>query len=220
MQSDLRTSPGFQDKLMTYLLPPDGRKPEGVYPTDTICSQSQSHREQSAESRRLTIRNGETVMLQYNENGHITKPWNNGYGKTDAGTVFVYSTNDSLQSDAVQRIHKVWTADGTGGDRRGRLLYRGDFDDGRCYQYTTASSGFSAIANARAKKFPGPGSNDTEQGQNLWCVADVTVPSMEIGSEYSLYWVWDWPSSIADGLSHVTVVPQVYTTCMDIRVIA
>lgn len=159
-------------------------------------------------------------MLQYNENGHITKPQNNRYGKTDTGTVFVYGTNDSLQSDAVQRIYKVQTADSTSSNRRGRLLYRGDFDNRRCYQYTTASSRFSAIANARAKKFLGPGLNDTEQGQNLQYVVDVTMPSIEIGSEYSLYQVQDWPSSIADGLSYITVVPQVYTTCIDIRIIA
>jgi hypothetical protein len=39
----------------------------------------------------------------------------------------------------------------------------------------------------------------------------VTIPRIGAGSLYTLYWVWDWPSS--DPAS-----PQVYTTCIDVDV--
>ena len=207
----LRTAPDFDDTLMTYQLPPDGRSPFELLSTDNICSPMQQHPSQSAGSPRLQVSSGDKIVLQFNENGHITKPWNNAVGKQGSGQIFVYGTNQSLPSDRFLQIHNTWTADGKGGDQRGRLLYHGPFDDGKCYQYTDPTSGNSPIEAQRAARYPGPGTSDPAQGLNLWCLATVTIPPLEAGSLYTLYWVWDWPS-------YDPALPQVYTTCMDVDI--
>ena len=139
------------------------------------------------------------VILQYNENGHITQASLNP-SKPSPGRVFVYGTNQSSPSDKLLDIHRVWTVDGTGGGGRGRLLGVFPFDDGRCYQYSTDSP----MEQERQQKYSHP--YDPAQGQELWCTNIVAMPDL-VGT-YTLYWVWDWPDLNGD--------PQLYTSCMDI----
>ncbi|PPJ55130.1 hypothetical protein CBER1_09963 [Cercospora berteroae] len=207
----LRTDSSFKDEAMTYLLPPDGRNT--VLPTDHLCSVAQRQPCQTADSPRLRVRGNETVVLQWNENGHITKPWNNPPGKNGSGEVYVYGTNQSSPSDVLQAIHHVWATDGQGGDGRGRLLYHGPFDDGECYQYGDDVVSYSAIASARAKDHPGPGASDPAQGLNLWCKANVALPVLPTNTTYTLYWIWDWPFTSREAPA------QLYTTCMDVDIV-
>ena len=198
---------------MTYQLPPDGRVPSQILPTDTICAPSQRYAEQTDGSPRLNVTNGQTIALQFNENGHITKPWNNPIGKDGPGNVYVYGTNQSEPTDTLLDIFGVWTEDGSGGNQRGQLLYQASFDDGMCYQYSDAASGYSPIESHRASLYPGPGSIDPAQNQNRWCLARLNLPELPAGSLYTLYWVWYWP--------FVNTKPAqelVYTTCIDIDV--
>ncbi|GIZ48202.1 hypothetical protein CKM354_001127200 [Cercospora kikuchii] len=208
----LRTASDFNDDAMTYLLPPNGQTQ--VFPTDHLCSAGQRQQYQTADSPRLRVGRGETVVLQWNENGHITKPWNNPQGKNGSGEVFVYGTNQSSPSDMLLAIHHVWTADGQGGDGRGHLLYHAPFDDGQCYQYSDEVVSYSAIASKRAKNHPGPGSTDPAQGLNLWCRANIVLPVLPVNTTYTLYWIWDWPFTSRDAPA------QLYTTCMDIDIVA
>ncbi|WPH01222.1 Hypothetical protein R9X50_00405800 [Acrodontium crateriforme] len=204
--------------MMTYLLPKNWQYPDAILPvSDTICSPSQdTTTNQTAGSPRLKVAKGSTVALQYNENGHITKPQNNAPGKETPGKVYVYGTTQSQPSDSFLKIHKQWTEDGSGGDGRGRLLYSGPFDDGHCYQYSSHDPGeFSSIEEARESQWPPPGSADPAQGMNLWCRADVTLPNDINTDLYTLYWVWDFPSYADDRLRYQ---PQYYTTCIDLDI--
>ncbi|GKU09412.1 unnamed protein product [Fusarium langsethiae] len=62
------------------------------------------------------------------------------------------------------------------------------------------------------------------QGADLWCQADVRLPSdLPTSGTYTLYWVWDWPT-VSDGLpaagqtpSTKIVSPQIYTPCLNIQ---
>ena len=210
----MRTSPIFNDELMTYQLPPDGRVPFELLSTDYICASRQRSPTQTPGSPRLAVLDGEKVVLQFNENGHITKPWNNAPDKNSPGLVSIYGTANSSPTDTLLAIHNVWNRDGTGGDRKGVLLYQASFDDGMCYQYTDESSGYSAIEAERASQYPGPGPLDPAQGLNRWCTANLSVPNLPEGSIYTLFWVWDWPTTSNGGS-----IPQIYTTCVDLDVI-
>jgi hypothetical protein len=61
------------------------------------------------------------IILRFQENGHITLPWNQ-LGKLSSGTVSVYATSQPSPNDMFTAIHNVWTSDGTGGDKRGYLI--------------------------------------------------------------------------------------------------
>lgn len=202
---------------MVYLLPPNGRTPHTINDDDSICRSTQQPWNQTALSPRLSARSGDSIRLQWSENGHITKPWNNPPSKDNTGLVFVYGTVESQATDAFNSIHWQWTPTGTGGDQRGRMLAAMPFDNLDCYQFTDASSGLSPIESERAARNPRPGSADPEQGRNLWCTVDVSLPTnLPDKTIYTLYWVWDWPTEAAGSLEWET---QVYTSCMDIDII-
>lgn len=197
---------------MTHQLPPGDRVQGDLYATDRICSPAQQL-STGGESTRLLASEGSTVVLQYNENGHVTQPENNALGKRpgDPGQVFVYGTSDSRPMDTLQDIHKVWTSDGQGGDKRGRLLYVGPFDDGKCYQASEDSS----IEAERRRQYPPPGDADPAQNGNRWCQNHVQLPEHIDSVVYTLYWVWDWPFQAT---ASTIGKPQLYTTCMDLDI--
>jgi hypothetical protein len=108
----------------------------------------------------------------------------------------------------------VWTADGSGGDKRGRLLATQTYDDGQCYQVNGGP-----VSTQRQKQFPHEKSQ--EMGGDLWCQTDIQLPQdAEKGKPYTLYWVWDW-STMGGGAN--PGLPQglteIYTTCMDVDVV-
>lgn len=199
-----RNLSGFSDPLDTYLLPPnDGRPLAVVAPTDAMC---QFNTLSYAQAPMLKTTPGSRVILQYNENGHITKPENNSPGKSGTGKVYVYGVTFTGTSDLFLDVHNVWDVNGNGRDD-GRLLGVNDFDDSRCYQYSD-----SFLAQERALLYGHP--TDPDQGDNLWCQAVVDIPGdLVAGSVYSLYWVWDWPTVVSDGIA---AKAEIYTSCLDI----
>lgn len=217
----LRNITGFSDDDMVWLLPPNSQVNDATQPLNTslaMCRPSQSTQNNQTEySPRLISSPGSTIAIQYQENGHVTQPWNQPGKPANRGTVFIYGTNQPRDNELLSDIHGVWNANGTGGDKRGRLVSTQNFDDGRCYEIYNDPAA-SNISNARQAEFPHVAVNP--MGANLWCQNNLMIPQDVATNEpYTLYWVWDWPTAPgAPGLPNGKY--EIYTSCMDIDIVA
>ena len=108
-----RDDPLFTGDIDQCKLPPNGAGRSQLLPTDLMCRDTQLSRNYSIASPPLHTGAGCQIVLQFNENGHITKPWDNPPGKTTSGTVYVYGTDDSQPTDSFLEIHGVWNKDRT-----------------------------------------------------------------------------------------------------------
>ncbi|KAI9814686.1 MAG: hypothetical protein M1832_005685 [Thelocarpon impressellum] len=206
----LRKNPSFSDTAMVWLLPPNGRAGGKILDTDAMCRESQKNSQQTEGSPALQAAPGSMVALRYQENGHVTLPETTPGKSPNRGNVSIYGTTQPSSSDTLRSIHKVWTADGSGGDKRGRLLATQSYDDGQCYQVNGGS-----ISGQRQGEFKHPAS--PESGMDLWCQNDIVLPAdAPKGKKYTLYWVWDWPTSA--GGAGGQAKEETYTTCMDVDV--
>jgi len=180
-----RTEPGYNDDIFVYLLPPNGRG-SGILPSDKISKYSREYRD---EFPMLKAAPGDMVALRYQENGHVSLPDTQANKPLNRGTVYVYGTADAKDDDKLLSVFGQWTADGKGGDGRGRLLATRNYDDGQCHQDNQGE-----IALSRLAQFPK--GNDPLQGEkNLWCQNDIRLPNdLAEGTIYTLYWVWVWPT--------------------------
>lgn len=205
-----RTSPDFNDDAMTYRLPSNG---VNLTKADKMCMDTQtSPGDQKPDLPRLQAQQGSAIALRYQENGHVTEPQNQEGKPPNRGTVYVYGTTEPSEDDRIIDIHKVWNEDGTGGDKRGKLLATRPYDDGRCYQINGGD-----ISKDRQAKFKHTA--DQLMGTNLWCQTDIKLPEdAEGGKQYTLYWVWDWPTLPGKDEGLPNGKPELYTTCMDVDV--
>ena len=209
----LRGSSGFSDPTMVNLIPGNGRLINDIRSTDLMCKDSQTSQTQTSGSPRLQAPAGANVALRYQENGHVTLPQNQPGKPDNRGTVFVYGTTQPSATDEFLSIHRVWNAEGTGGDGRGVLLSTQNFDDGQCYQDNDGT-----ISQQRQKAFPH--TPDALMGANLWCQQDIQIPTTApSGKPYTLYWVWDWPTLPGTG-DFTNGKQEIYTTCMDVDIVA
>lgn len=210
----LRTSPGFNDNTMTYLIPPNGRRNQtAILPTDKICKDTQRKREQTDGSPRLQAGPGAAIALRFQENGHVTLPTNQPGKPKNRGTVYVYGTTEPKDDENILDVHNAWNKEGTGGDKRGVLLSVQNFDDGRCYQINNGP-----ISENRQAKFPHVA--DKLMGADMWCQQDIALPSnAPAGKPYTLYWVWDWPTAPGEDPSLPNGKKEIYTTCIDVDVV-
>jgi hypothetical protein len=210
----LRTASDFSDTKMTYLIPPSSRANVTlVLPTDKLCKDTQQEQTQTAGSTRLQASAGDAVALRYQENGHVTLPWNQPGKPANSGSVYVYGTTQPKVGEKILDVHGVWTSDGTGGDGRGLLLSKQNFDDGRCYQVNSGN-----ISQTRQQEY----SHQANQlmGADMWCQQDVKLPSTApSGKLYTLYWVWDWPTLPGIDPTYPQGKTEIYTTCMDVDVV-
>ena len=234
----LRTAPGFSDLLMVHILPGQGQPsieerqapaasaaspPTGtntafsdtmsILPTDPMCKKTQQQiGYQSDGSPRLKAAPGDMVALRYQENGHVTLPQNQPGKPENRGMVYIYGTTQPSATEKFLDVFKQWTADGTGGDKRGVLLASQPFDDGQCYQVNGGN-----ISTARQAEYPHT-ANEL-MGASLWCQNDIALPSnIPSGKPYTLYWVWDWPTAPNVDPNLPNGKAEIYTTCMDIDV--
>jgi len=171
-----------------------------------MCRAEQSKGNQTAGSPALSASPGDMIALRYQENGHVSIP---GAGKpANRGTVSIYGTTQPRADEKFLNIHNVWTADGTGGDKRGFLLATRNYDDGQCYQVNG-----DAISQARQKAFPHEPTN--KMGGDIWCQSDIVIPA-NVTAEglFTIYWVWDWPTATTPEVP--AGKPETYTSCMDI----
>lgn len=211
----LRTDPEFSDTAMVNLIPPNGRADiNQVLPTDKMCRESQQTQTQADGSSRLQAAPGDAIALRFQENGHVTLPETQPGKPENRGHIYVYGTTDPKPDDTLLSIHKKWNADGTGGDGRGVLLSTQNFDDGRCYQINGGE-----ISTQRQAKFPHEA--DELMGGDMWCQQDIALPKdAPSGKPYTLYWVWDWPTKAGVDPGLPDGKEEIYTTCMDIDIVA
>ncbi|PBP21293.1 hypothetical protein BUE80_DR007956 [Diplocarpon rosae] len=205
-----RAGPGAGNvDLDLYLLPPNGRSTgNAIVATDLICKSNQLKGEQSNGFPALKAAPGDQVALRYLENGHVTKPNVPEGHPAGSGTVFIYGTEDGQDTDTYNGIHRVWNADGTGGDKRGKLIATRPFDDGQCFQIND-----SPISVARQAKASGFKSEDTGTS-DLLCQNDFQLPTdAPTSGSYTIYWVWEWPTIDQDGNIKLN---ESYTSCLDI----
>ncbi|KAI9648698.1 hypothetical protein NHQ30_003338 [Ciborinia camelliae] len=175
----------------------------------------------------LSAAPGDFVAIRYQENGHVTEPTqgahdNKGRG-FGSGLVYVYGTADSKATDMYNSIHKVWNKDGTGGDKRGKLLAVQYFDDMACFLAGNTNGDLfvdppvnkTTLAMARQAAYQ---RNVTdEMGPNIWCQTDFKIPEeAQTNKDYSIYWVWDWPTM--DQTTGQQTLNQSYTACADIAI--
>ncbi|KAK8193776.1 uncharacterized protein BKA78DRAFT_249062, partial [Phyllosticta capitalensis] len=208
-----RTDPGFSGDKAQYLLPTAESGRTRINGSDLLCRESQRKQSQSQKWPRLNVAPGGYVAMKYAENGHVTLP-NNQIGKPKkGGTVFVYGTLEPKDDEKIMDVLK-WTTDGSGGDKRGKLLVSQNFDDNRCYQINS-----SPISTTRQKEYPDPIPGQPGTNNEQYCETDVKIPEdISSSKPYALYWVWQWPTapnmdpSLPDGKD------EWYTTCSDVSV--
>ncbi|KAL8645775.1 MAG: hypothetical protein Q9226_007148 [Calogaya cf. arnoldii] len=212
-RANAKRGPGVNpDKAMVHLLPPNGR-PTGnkILDSDPMCMESQQQPKQSDGSPMLKAAAGDMIALRYQENGHVTLPQNPPGKAPNRGTVYIYGTTDPKPDEKFLSIHKVWNSDGTGGDKRGKLLTTEPYDDGQCYQVNGGE-----ISTKRQGQFKHKA--DPLMGMDVWCQNNLMIPKdAPSGKPYTLYWVWDWDTApgtagLPEGLK------ERYTTCMDISI--
>ncbi|KAI9845558.1 MAG: hypothetical protein M1837_004655 [Sclerophora amabilis] len=208
-----RDDPEFSDTKMVYLIPPAGAPTDQPIADDLlICSDSQKSPNQTPGSPRLKAAAGSFIALRYQENGHVTMPQVPPGKAENAGKVYIYGTTDPQPTDTFKKIHEVWNADGTGGDKRGRLLATQTYDDSQCYQVNGES-----ISTERQAQFPHEA--DELMGQDLWCQNDIALPKdAPSGKPYTLYWVWDWSTLPNVNPDLPKGKTEFYTQCMDIDI--
>lgn len=218
-----RGSPGFSDPQMVHILPTAGQPAieardigavdtMDIKPTDPMCKKIQQQQVQSAGSPRLSAAPGSMVALRYQENGHVTLPQNQPGKPANRGNVYIYGTTQPKADENFLDVFNKWTADGTGGDKRGILLATQPFDDGQCYQLNSGQ-----ISQQRKTQFP----HEATQlmGADLWCQNDIRIPTdAPPGKPYTIYWVWDWPTERNGDPNLPKGKAEVYTTCMDIDI--
>ncbi|KAL4929997.1 uncharacterized protein BDV17DRAFT_52707 [Aspergillus undulatus] len=204
-----RSDPSFSDPTMMYRLPV-APNPE-VTKSDNLCKDTQRKQIQPDGYPRLQASAGAAVAIRFQENGHVTLPENTPGKPKNRGTLYIYGTSEPKEDEQFLDVHKVWTEDGTGGDGRGALLAKRDYDDGRCYQVNG-----NEISTTRQKEFPHE--VDPNMGMDLWCQADIALPSnAPYGKPYTLYWIWDWPTA-AGTPDTPNGKQEIYTTCMDVDI--
>ncbi|KAI0197635.1 hypothetical protein F4808DRAFT_438182 [Astrocystis sublimbata] len=142
---------------------------------------------------------GDYIALQYQENGHVTQP-ELTLRPYRGGNVYVYGTEHHKDDDGINDVLNSWTADGKGGNGKGKLLATHYFDDGQCFQ-------------------DNPGNPITQQRQSKYgvnqlpCQTDIQLPTdLPSHGVYTLMWVWDWPRIISDSEN----VTEIYTSCAQI----
>ncbi|KAH6687886.1 hypothetical protein F5X68DRAFT_7157 [Plectosphaerella plurivora] len=214
--------PGFNDLQVT----------NRVGPSNTNICDKQPIGQQVDGFPALAAAPGDFIALRYTENGHVSKP--EPRRALNSGTIYVYGTADPRPNENIVDVHRKWTADGQGGDKRGRLLATRNYDDGQCFE-----SNGEPVSKERQAQFP----KAVEQpyGPNLWCQTDVQIPAdVPKDSNYVVYWVWNWPqlqdnAGSENGLfldfpvgkapaggehleSSAIFEDQLYTSCLQVKV--
>lgn len=217
-----RTDPTFDgDANILWLLPSlDARMPDEtvrlrINSSDLLCHPNQRTSNYTNPAYpKLKVSPGGNVAIKYLENGHVTLPWNQAGKPPLGGTVFVYGTTQPSTTEKMADVLQ-WTADGTGGDKRGSLLTAQTFDDGRCHQINDCVN--SAI---RQVLYPNMiPDQPTSPGQEQWCETDVTIPSNQQMGDLTLYWIWQWPTAAATDCTCPDGKDEYYTSCIDVEIV-
>lgn len=174
-----RTDPAFNDEEYIWRLPYTGT---GFYTGDeTINKHPIEHNPSHA---MLEAAPGDFIAILHFENGHTTVPESSPDKPLNRGTIFLYGTDEPRDEEKLFDVHLAWNQDGTGGDKRGRLLATRNYDDGQCYEARG-----EGLALERATTL------GVDPMTPLACQSDLQLPDdLEPGTVYTIYWYWDWPN--------------------------
>jgi hypothetical protein len=176
------TNPPFTDTIPTNILPIAGQP---MYSGDEILNKFPLD-PNPANFPLLEAAPGDHVAIIHLENGHTTQPQNQPNKPRNRGTIFFYGTSKPKDQERLFDVHLVWNRDGSGGDKRGRLLGTRNYDDGQCYQPSNAE-----LSTSRAAALASEGAKHEIE---LACQSDLQLPNdLKPGSIYTIYWYWDWP---------------------------
>ncbi len=101
-------SPTFTNEDYTCLLPSNGRAQGSIIlPFYLICRDTPLVSNYAAQNPQLVAAADSQVVLQYNKNGHITKPRSNSPDKTGPGTVYMLGSPYSQSTNTMLGIHNT-----------------------------------------------------------------------------------------------------------------
>ncbi|KJZ77425.1 hypothetical protein HIM_03149 [Hirsutella minnesotensis 3608] len=175
-----RTDPGFSDKQAQNQLPEGG-----VYKGTEVLNKSPL--DPNPKQPMLQAAAGDKVAILHLENGHVTLPQNQANKPLNRGTIFLYGTTQPKAQEKLFDVHLKWNQDGTGGDKRGKLLATRNYDDGQCFQDNKQN-----LAQQRVTQSADDGA---KLDKELKCQSAITIPAdAKPGTIYTVYWYWDWPT--------------------------
>lgn len=175
------TNPPFTDTIPTNILPAAGQP---AYSGNEILNKFPL--DPNPAFPLLEASPGDHIAIIHLENGHTTQPQNQPNKPRNRGTIFFYGTDKPKEQERLFDVHLVWNRQGTGGDKRGRLLGTRNYDDGQCYQPSN-----SELSTQRASSLAPEGA---KHEQELACQSDIKLPNdLKPGTIYTVYWYWDWP---------------------------
>ncbi|KAF2002018.1 hypothetical protein P154DRAFT_148485 [Amniculicola lignicola CBS 123094] len=215
-----KNEPGYNGETsMNFMNPPLAQQPPFINSTNLLCHPSQRTYKQSDRWPRLQVKPGQYFALRYSENGHVSNPSQDDFGRPkNGGTVFIYGTTEPKEDEKLADVLR-WTRDGQGGDKRGKLIGANDFDDGRCYENNPTD-----LVKQRKQATPNFAAGQASNGPGtypLMCENDVQMPQdAPMDKPYTIYWVWQWPKS-PEGEPNVYPKgkDQYYSTCADIDIV-
>lgn len=180
------TDPVYEDSIPQNILPISG---QSAYSGNEILNKYKYTA--TPEYPMLEAAAGDYVAVMHLENGHTTLPQNQPKKPLNRGTIYFYGTSQPKDEEKLFDVHLLWNKDGSGGDKRGRLLATRNYDDGQCYQTNPG-----VLSTDRAAKYADKGAKHDEE---LACQSDIKLPDdLAEGSIYTIYWYWDWPDLNAD----------------------
>lgn len=193
-----RDQADWSDSVPTYLLPNTG---SSAYTGDEILNKYSFQANPAFPM--LEAAAGDHIAIIHLENGHTTLPQNQPNKPRNRGTIYFYGTTQPKDKEKLFDVHLLWNQDGTGGDKRGKLLGTRNYDDGQCYQPND-----SELADARVSKLAADGALAT---QELACQSDLQLPSdLKAGDVYTIYWYWDWPDLNGDKIDMAATKDGLY----------
>ncbi|KAJ4297031.1 hypothetical protein N0V88_003947 [Collariella sp. IMI 366227] len=218
------------DNDFVWLIPPNGR-PDGkvIHPDDKIARPSQRKMNDVQEFPRLDVAPSDFVAIQYSENGHVSRADSaNQFKPINRGTVYLYGTTDNDLTDVnLVDVHLKWTADGKGGNGKGKLLATRHYDDGQCHEVIPDSGDIEEITTYRKEH--------VSKADSLMCQSDLQIPGdITAGQVLTVIWVWDWPDMNIPGVAvppasyqanssesgqFYVKMPEIYTGVVDFNIV-
>ncbi|KAL2165296.1 hypothetical protein VTH06DRAFT_593 [Thermothelomyces fergusii] len=208
----------------SFLIPPNGG-PKVFKPNHKIVRAGQAVLTDSSYSEQfpmLSVAPGDFVAIKHRENGHVTRADKTNPKKPiNRGTIYLYGTTENdLSNVNLMDVHLKWTADGRGGNGKGRLLATRNFDDGQCHELRPADGDLEGIGDYRKKH--------VSKADSLLCQSDIKIPEdAPVGKVYTVIWVWDWPDMKEPGVavppaeydSAEVEIPETYTGVVDFKIV-
>ncbi|RGP70314.1 hypothetical protein FLONG3_7492 [Fusarium longipes] len=180
------TNPSFTDDIPQNILPVTG---QSAYSGEEILNKYKL--DKNPQFPMLEAAAGDYIAIMHLENGHTTLPENQPNKPRNRGTIYFYGTTQPKDEEKLFDVHLRWNRQGTGGDKRGKLISTRNYDDGQCYQPNAGQ-----LSTGRSNELKPKGAIHEKE---LACQSDLKLPSdLKAGDIYTIYWYWDWPDLNGD----------------------